>query len=450
MQAEGILLKDFFDRLNKSGVCYCVLRNYETLPDSLGGSDLDLLVQEDRLDEIYKLVKNIAYLHGGRCISCIDDFKVTVINARFCGKYEDSSLWWGLPIDLFATVGLRQYEYFETTSILENSSMYRGVSVASPGDSAITAFLKECLANGKSRKNYEKDASRAYMADESRYRKIMKDFFGLRVARLWGRYLTCGGDAKTLRQISRRARWALSLRALSRNPARAVKNTCISYWRRWKRILKPPGFSIAIVGTDGSGKSTLIDGIEPIMEAALHKKPRYEHLRPNLFPSIANLFGRPGVNGPVTDPHAGKPSGFIGSFARLLYYSLDYIFGYWLRVYPVLVKKQNLFLFDRYHYDYLVDPLRSRIKLPKWVIKAVTAFFPQPNLVLCLGGDPVVIHARKPEMPLEEIERQVRELKLLCEKNKRAIWIDTACSIDESVDKALVAITSKMAARYEK
>ena len=47
MQAEGIFLKALFDRLNKSGVCYAVMRNYELLPDTAGGSDLDLIASPE-------------------------------------------------------------------------------------------------------------------------------------------------------------------------------------------------------------------------------------------------------------------------------------------------------------------------------------------------------------------------------------------------------------------
>ena len=450
MSSESMLLQRLFDRLNKSRVHYAVLRNYKTLPYSLGGSDLDLLVDRNHLDEAIVILRNVVRDFGGQCISCINDYEMTVINWRFCGKYGTSSSWWGLPIDIFVTVGLRQYEHFDTEAVLSNSVMHGDVCVVSPGDAAIIAFLKECIANGKTRKNYEKDASMAYLSDKLRYKKILEKYFGTRVARLWGKYLTFGGDARTLKGISRCARWAVPFRAFFRSPLGTLRNTCTCIWRRWVRMFQPPGFMVAVTGTDGSGKSTIIHGIEPIMEAALHKKLKYEHLRPNLLPSIARLFGRPGTTGPVTDPHAGRPCGFLSSLARLLYYSLDYTFGYWFKVYPALVKKQNLYVFDRYYCDYLIDPRRSRIRLPRWLIKTVGVFIPQPDLILCLGTDPKVIHARKPELPPEEVERQVADLRQFCQQNRRAVWIDTGCSIEESVDKALAAITSRMAARYEK
>jgi len=74
---------------------------------------------------------------------------------------------------------------------------------------------------------------------------------------------------------------------------------------------------------------------------------------------------------------------------------------------------------------------------------------PKPDVILCLGADPEIIHDRKPELPLEETKRQIEALRRFCDSNKRAVWIDTGCSIQDSVDQALEAITTRIAARYE-
>ncbi|MFC1603521.1 hypothetical protein ACFL5F_00710 [Planctomycetota bacterium] len=340
-------------------------------------------------------------------------------------------------------------EFFDTSSVLDNRQDYRGVWIANAADAAMISFLKECLANSQSRKNYQEEASTAYMANVKRYDEIIQKYFGKKVTKQWRDYLLHSGRPKDLRRISRNARLALYVMAFLRNPFTTFWSKCSGIIRRCARLFYPPGIALAILGTDGAGKSALIDGIRPVIDKALHCKSKYEHLRPNLLPSLARLFGKPVKEGPTTEPHAGKPSGFLGSFVRLLYYTMDYVLGYWIKIFPVLVKRPCLYIFDRYFYDYHIDPRRSLISLPRWIIRIFGLLIPRPDIILCLGAEPEIIRARKPELPLEEVKRQIEALRQFCDKNKRAVWIDTGCSIEKSVDQALEAITSRMAARYD-
>lgn len=226
------------------------------------------------------------------------------------------------------------------------------------------------------------------------------------------------------------------------------KRNLISRVSRFYRFLNPPGFSIAVLGTDGAGKTTIIDAISEPLNEAVHNALFYEHMRPNLIPNIAQLFGREKQSGTVVDPHEAETSGFIGSLLRLLYYSTDYIFGYWFKVYPVTVKKSSIWIFDRYYYDYLIDPKRARMNLPNWVIKIMRFFIPEPDLILCLGASPEVIHTRKPELPLNEVITQVNKLKIFCENESKATWIDTGIPLDDTINQAIEVIANKMASRY--
>jgi len=204
---------------------------------------------------------------------------------------------------------------------------------------------------------------------------------------------------------------------------------------------------IAFLGTDGSGKSSIINAISPVLETGPYAHVRYGHLRPTFLPSLAAVFGRTKPEGPVTEPHADRPSGFFGSLFRIMYYTLDYIFGYWIKIYPVMVREDCLWIFDRYFYDYLFDPERSRIALPKWIIRFFVRFIPRPDLIICLGTDARKIHARKPELTLGEMERQLSVLREFCGASSRAVWIDTGKSIEESVADVLSAITAHVAVR---
>jgi len=195
------------------------------------------------------------------------------------------------------------------------------------------------------------------------------------------------------------------------------------------------GITIAFVGTDGSGKSTVIKHITPWLESINANGVHYEHLRPNWLPPLGAVAGKSSNedSGPVVDPHGQKPSCFLVSLVRLGYYSLDYCVGYWRKIIPLCRKDGQVCLFDRYFYDIEIDSRRMRIALPAWILRVVLKLLPEPDIVLCLGTDPNLIYERKPETSLEEVTRQLTHLKSLCKNNKRAVWVDTGDSIETSV-----------------
>jgi thymidylate kinase len=199
---------------------------------------------------------------------------------------------------------------------------------------------------------------------------------------------------------------------------------------------------IAVLGTDGSGKSTLLNAIVPLIEKKMSGKVVVHHLRPDLLPPLGRFRGVRHEPGYVcVNPHGSKPSGFAGSLFRLTYLVCDYILGYWFKVRPMLRRKEiACWVFDRYAYDILIDPLRFRIKLPRWIIRLYLKIVPRPNIVLCLGGDPEKIFARKPETSLEEVSRQMIELEKLSEGLPNARMIDTTVSIEDTIAAAMNAL----------
>ena len=213
------------------------------------------------------------------------------------------------------------------------------------------------------------------------------------------------------------------------------------------------GYVIAVEGTDGSGKSFIINSITPILNEAFHNGIVYNHLRPHCIPDIAELFGKrekkEGETQVVSDPHAQKQSGVISSLVRWSYYMIDYTWGYLRRVWLPIHSKSKVFIFDRYYYEYYFDQKRSHVNLPMWVIRLGEFFIPKPDLILCLGGDPEKIYARKPETSLEEVIRQTKVLKEFCEKRKNAVWIDTTIAPEDSVSAAMSAITEMMSKRFD-
>ena len=51
---------NLFKQLNKENIKYAVLRNYKTLPEGLGGSDIDLWVCRKDVKNFFRIIENVA------------------------------------------------------------------------------------------------------------------------------------------------------------------------------------------------------------------------------------------------------------------------------------------------------------------------------------------------------------------------------------------------------
>lgn len=438
MIIKNKFLINFFTLLNNNNINYCVLRNYEGLPNSLNGSDLDILISGKEVKKFYTCLNEVLNQTNGKII--IQYGKLT---PRICIAGIANNVPYGLQLDIHE--GILPYKtekMFPVDFLLSRVKRHNDILVANDDDADLIAFLKEILNNDTCKEKYFNDAKATWSKNKSIYIDILLPIYNETFISLMNDVL----DGKyNLTKISNLAKKGQGI--LTKKLSVKVENLK-SKISRYYRFFNPPGFTIAVLGTDGAGKTTIIDAIRDPLREAVHNSLFYEHMRPNLIPNIAQLFGKEKQSGPVATPHSSKPSGIMGSLLRFLYYSFDYIVGYWVKIYPVMVKKSSIWIFDRYYYDYLVDQKRARINLPVWIIKGMEIFIPKPNLILCLGAEPNVIHNRKPELPLNEVVVQVNKLKSFCDNEKKAVWIDTGTSLETSINKTFTTIIDKMTSRY--
>lgn len=422
------LLEKFFIRLNNEKILYLVLRNYQKLPQSTGNSDLDIVVHKKDIEKFFDLLNEFINSNNLLILSIVQDIR--------CPKYCISNGKWGIQMDIFVGfVGFGNRELIPSSTLFKNIGDYRGVKILAPNVGAVLAFLKELLNNKTSSKKYLIELQNQFFHMEidpqllSQFRPQFRLYLNQHLNHLGKEHLP---------ELFRIAK-----KDFNRSKMTGFKN-------KLTRLFKQPGYTIAFLGTDGSGKSTIIENIKSPLNDAFHNGVYYEHLRPNKLPSIARLIGnKVEFTGPVKNPHGSSTSGYLGSLLRWSYYMLDYTFGFYLKVWPKKAIRSCVWIFDRYYYDYLIDPKRGRIKLPYWILKFGQLIIPEPDIILCLGTDAEIIHKRKPELPLEEVERQLSELKKFCRSHRRAVWIDTGQSVEESSNQALEAILKVMAKRFE-
>ena len=203
------------------------------------------------------------------------------------------------------------------------------------------------------------------------------------------------------------------------------------------RITRPTGVMLGFLGPDGVGKSSVIAEVERQIAPAFRKQARF-HLRPH--------FGKQqDASITVDDPHSKPPRGFLGSMAKLGLWWTDYVVGYFLSVYPKLIRS-TLVVFDRYADDLAVDPKRYRYGGPLWMARLLSWVVPRPDLTFVLVADPKIIQDRKTEVPLAETSRQVEEYRKLSQR-KGVILIDAGRPVEEVVQDIVEEILTWMEKR---
>ena len=335
--------------------------------------------------------------------------------------------------------------YYPTIYLKQNVFLHNGiVKVLDYHVGYYLDFFKEVINIGKSKDKYVKGFLEEYTNNRCNREKELES--------LYGRSFT-----KTINENLSEIKLKKIIPDLRHQMIDWIhRNDCLQRIKirieSFARIFHCPGYVIAVEGTDGSGKSYIINTITPILNEAFHKGIEYRHLRPHVLPDLGILTGkkREGTNvAVVSNPHAQKPSGLLNSLVRWGYYMIDYTFGYMRLVWPQIHTKSKVFIFDRYYYDYYIDPIRAHISLPNQIFRFGEFFVPKPDLILCLGGTPETIYARKPETSLDEVRRQTIALQNFCKKRSKAVWVDTTLDPSDSVSTAMKSILSVMSKRFD-
>jgi thymidylate kinase len=402
-----------FQFLQDQGVEFVVVgdvREYETEIDS----DIDMVVSSRDLERLPLILRQYCEENGWRLVQIL--------------RHEASALYFALAsISSGRTVFLHPdvcADYIRNSRKLQREADLLDGRIESPvgfwipdAPNAFAYYLMKKLD-----KNSIDSRQLEYLADLRRQDKPaidgwLDESFGSSL----GDDVRHSLDREDL-QSFKKAMPAIYAKLISSKPIR-ISDRIKEWVRLAARITRPTGVMIGFLGPDGVGKSSVIAEVERQMAPAFRRKEQL-HLRPH--------FGRSREGSAVvTDPHAEKPRGLLGSTGKLLWWWLDYVGGYFRAVHPKLIRS-TLVIFDRYADDLAVDPKRYRYGGPLWLARLLARAVPRPDLMFVLVADPVVIQARKAEVPLTETVRQVEEYRKLAQK-KGVVLVDAGRPLEEVV-----------------
>ena len=174
------------------------------------------------------------------------------------------------------------------------------------------------------------------------------------------------------------------------------------------------------------------------------RRVRHLHSRPGLLKPLGWYLGRqPGTG---SDPHQPDPSSPPISAARILYLWVDFVFGYYIRIWPVRVRG-GFVVSERWWWDFYVDPRRHRlVPLPRLVV-ALGRLVPKADLFFVLDAPAASILARKRELSADEIERQRLAWTELSSRASGLQFVDASESMPFVVAEVEAAVMKRQSER---
>ena len=438
MSATEGLFAAFVKGLETASVRHCFLRGYSRFPGLAPLSDVDMLVHPQDHQQAVAVFEKAAL---GAGFHIWQGFRAGFITRMFSYTFTQDGEHNFFDLDIHTSEATYGIPYLSAEDLLTHAILGDPVSHLPGPLEGMVNCLGHYFAGGTMPKKYREPW--AAEAGDAVSQALLVKAVGSSDAESILQALQFHPAASIMsdgRRVGRRTRRRLVLMHLWRSVLGLLS---FGWGERIQPLFRPRGRFLVFLGTDGSGKSTLVaEFIKRVGPRFRDGSVESHHLRPGLLPQISSLFhgGRPNYTiEDMADPHRAEPSGLLGSAFRVTYYWLDYFIGYPLRVLPKR-SRNSLIIFDRWFYDYLVDPLRFRVSLKSSAPWVLQKFLPKPDRVIICTAPPEQILGRKQELSPAEVGRQVEQFQRLEQKLQRATMIDTARDLDSCVDAVIRSV----------
>jgi len=440
---HGKILSKTLTRFKEHNIKYFIIRNYEGLPNINSSKDVDILVQPESVGIAKGILKSV-YKENG-----VSNYHEVQFGRVFCCHGIDINVKIGIHIDIIGSYVSKGFEIFTFDEMYPYAEKYNDFFVLNKYFEGVMVFIYKQFNYNPILKEEYKEIIYNTHREYPEFKTLISKLVGIKLANNIFLEIEQKNFAKMV-TYSEDLTKALRKYALRRQPLQTIKFIILFFWEKINRIMfsyRKYSKVFSVMAPDGAGKTTFIDALQEKIDFYFvndkkDNRCNVYHFRPNILPNLGELGEKVGVNEQdkdFTNPHRSKPANKLSSLLRIAYYWLDYVVGYNLLVRRD-VKHDKFSVFDRYSYDFLVDPGRTRLNLPMWLRKLFVKCMPHPRLVFYLDATPEVIYKRKQELTLDEIIRQTAAYKELATSHKRFISLDADRPVSESVDDALKII----------
>lgn len=448
-ERHGKILSCFLEQLSNNGIRWFILRGYEGLPNANPSKDVDIMVEVGQEKKACKLLKEAFSQFGLKYF-----YSVTYGHAH-CYLGMELATQFSIHIDLIEGYISKGYEVFTFDELYQHVIPYNGMNVLDDLMNGIMLLVYKIFGyhHAKLKHAYQADIFKAQQEYPEEFQnillKISGDGLGIKL-----NDLIAQKDFDAVVALEPEFTKALKKYTFKIRPWSTIRYSAEFLWQKVSRIIfnyKKYAKTFAVMAPDGTGKTTFLEAL--LKELNFYyvndendNRFHVYHFRPSILPNLGAVGEKAGVMKQDTDftnPHRSKPANPFSSLIRISYYTLDYIIG-WQKCVRNDVHYDRYSVFDRYSYDFIVDPRRTKLNLPESIRTFFVKLTPQPGIVFVLNAKPETVYARKQELPLEEIERQAKMYKKVAESNKkRFVMIDAEKKPEEMAEQAIHYIMNK-------
>ncbi len=378
------LLGACFDALDRAGIQWCLLRGS---PDDLaqGARDVDLLVaaaDRSRLDELFSSLSLLQVIGYGRGLT-----------GFFVGWDGESASW--VRIDVAVDLAYGRFFELETgtgadcLARLERHEKIPALAL----DDAFWSLILHCVME----KGFVADRHASLLrglVDRARDDGPLGAFVGSVLPSGWDparvRGVVRAGAWDQLADLGpsiRNRLWRRDVVGTTGRVGRRAIQRCVGFGRllvhRW-------GVSVALLGPDGAGKTTLADAIAADFGLPVRR----------ISMGMGSASGRGVTGGLLGLASLGRP--FDAWRKRIV--------GEYHRAHGRLV------IFDRYAYDTLIPPRGPFVHLKRIYFWILARAEPRPQMVIVLDAPGELLHARKEGFDAARLEDDRHRFLALAER----------------------------------
>jgi hypothetical protein len=247
------ILREVLSEFNSKGINYCILRNYESFPESYNGiGDIDILILKDDFEGVKTILEQCHFIRFRGEIPGHVQFVLYVKKAR---KFILIDFY----IDGLSHGGIL---YLHGEQILTRKQKFSSFFIPSKEDILITLLLHSIIDKGFFKQKHI-NTIEAIIDTNTDFKYIddtISSLFGKKIALRLMSLLK-----NRTYNINIRLRIYLLIQRLLRAPQNILFFTKFVVTTRLLKILNPKrGCIIAIIGVDGSGKSTVAEKLKQV------------------------------------------------------------------------------------------------------------------------------------------------------------------------------------------